>query len=263
MAWMKETSKFFSVLATVSGSVIFAGSLLLTVVFPQLHIAFAVAIGAVLAGPLIVLGLRIHPQATGEDGGARRFWPAGSEARGLVWGVVAFVTLAVCLLMPCSVVVLVWARLPPGDNWNVVGVRLLFFTSAYCGWSWWLGVCTSTIAPWFRGKVPDSFVNSFSRKEVPVEPATIKDAAAKDWQLAVIALVTFLIATGAINLNGFGLQPVARPGQVRTIVAAVMWCQAHPNTTRATAVLVAVAASITFLYRLHRAAEKSNENAGV
>lgn len=266
MAGTKETSKFFSVLATVSGSVIFAGSLLLTVVFPQLHIAFAVAIGAVLAGPLIVLGLRLHPQATVEtvEGGvSKRFWPDGAEARDLFWGVVGFITLAVCLLMPCSVVVLVWARLPPGDNWNVVGVRLLFFTSAYCGCSWWLGVCSRTIAPWFRGKVPDSFVDSFSRKEVPVEPATVKDAAAKHWQLAVIAMVAFFLAAGAINLNGLGLQPVARPGRVRTIVAAVMWCQAHPNTTRATAILVAVAASITFLYRLHRAAEKSNENAGV
>lgn len=262
MAWTKETSQFFSTLAMVSGGVIFVGSLLLVVVFPQLHIAFAVAIGAVLAGPLFALGLRVHPQATVEDGGSKRFWPDGSEARELFWGVVGFVTLAVCLLTPFFVAVKVWARLPAGDNWNVVGVRLLFFTAAYCGCSWWFGVCSKTVAPWFRGKIPDGFVDSFSRKDVPVEPATVKDAAAKDWQLAVIAVVAFFLATGAINLNGLGLQPVARPGRVRTIVSVLIWCQGHPNTTCATAALVAVAASVTFLFRLRRAADGAGSDWG-
>lgn len=260
MAWTKETSQFFSTLAMVSGIVVFVGSLLLVVVFPQLHIAFAVAIGAVLAGPLFALALRLHPQATVEDGGSKRFWPEGAEARDLFWGIVGFITLTVCLLTPFFVAVKVWASLPAGDNWNVVGVRLLFFTAAYCGCSWWFGVCFKTVAPWFRRKIPDGFVDSFSRKEVPVEPTNVKEAAAKDWQLAVIALFAFFLATGAINLNGLGLQPVARPGRVRTIVAAIIWCQAHPNTTRATAALVAVAASVTFLDRLRRAAEESNVN---
>ncbi|MFO0976762.1 MAG: hypothetical protein U0996_10215 [Planctomycetaceae bacterium] len=244
------------------GLSIVIAALVMTIVFPQWNVWVAVAVGALVGGPFIVLGLRLHPQATVEDGGSKRFWPEGSEARELFWGIVGFMTLTVCLLTPLFVAVKVWASLPPGDNWNVVGVRLLFFTAAYCGCSWWFGVCSKTVAPWFRGTIPDGFVDSFTRKEVPVEPTNVKDAAAKNWQLAVIALFAFFLATGAINLNGLGLQPVARPGRVRTIVSAIIWCQAHPNTTRATAALVAVAASVTFLFRLRRAAEKPNENTG-
>ncbi|MBL8813969.1 MAG: hypothetical protein JNM43_27620 [Planctomycetaceae bacterium] len=262
MAGKKRTSQIYSTVATGLGMLIVCATLIATIAFPQLNVGVAVAVGALLGGPFLVLGMRLHPQATSEDEESRRFWPAGSEARDLFWGVVGFVTLAVCLLTPCLVAVLVWSGLPAGDNWNVVGVRLVFFTAAYCGWSWWLGACSRTVPHWFRGKLPDQFVDSFIRKETPDEPATVKDAAAKNWQLLVVALVAFFLAAGAINLNGLGLQPIARPGRARTIVTMIIWCQAHPNTTRATAALVAVAASITFLYRLRRAAGRPNENAG-
>jgi hypothetical protein len=165
------------------------------------------------------------------------------------------------MLTPCVVVLRVWARLPPGDNWDVVGIRLVFFVAAYCGWSWWFGVCSRNVPPWFRGRLPEEFLNLFSRKKVSDEPTTVKEAAIRNQQFVLVAVVSFLFAAGAINLNGLGLQPIARPGRVRTLVAVMMWCQAHPNTTRSTAMLIGTVASAVFVHRLRLAGQRSDENA--
>jgi hypothetical protein len=253
MPHRNEKPSVASTLATLAGCAMVAGSLLLTLAFPQLHLAIALAIGSVLGAPFIVWGLRLHPHSNSAETTPRPFWPVQTEARSLFWGFVAGVTLLTCFIGPIAVVVSVSYLLPSGDHWGIVAIRLAFIVLSILGWYGWVQFASQTIPPWFRGKLSDATLDAILRDKPPEEPKTAKAAAIKNWQLAVIALVAFCVAFQAIDFNGPWLNIDGGPKRTRTIVRLLQWCRGNPNTIRSSSALVGTAALAWYLYRIRRA----------
>ncbi len=126
MPEQNSTPPIASTIVMFAGFAIVVGALLLTVAFPRLPMVIAIAIGAMLATPLIVLGLRLQPQSTPPDGTFKAFLPKLTEAKDAFWCLVAFVTLFACFVGPVAVLMLVGGWLPSGDTWGIVTLRLVF-----------------------------------------------------------------------------------------------------------------------------------------
>ena len=247
-----------STLATLAGCAIVFGSLLLTLAFPRLHLGIAIAIGAVLGTPFIVLGLRLHPPSIAADGPSKQFWPTRREARGVLWGFVAFVTLCACILGPLGIVIAVGVFLPAGDTWGIVAVRLLFIGAAVLAWYWWVKFAATTIPNWFRGRLSDETLDAITRDEPSEEPKTAKAAAIKYWQVAAIALVAFCVGFGVIDFHSPWLNIDAGPKRTHGLVRLLQWCRGNPNTVTSSSILVGAAALAWYIFQVCRVVAKPN-----
>jgi MFS family permease len=260
MPKQNATPPIASTLATLAGCAIVVGSLLLTLAFPRLHLGIAIAIGAVLGTPFIVLGLRLYPQSTPANEASKQFWPTRTEARRVLWGFVAFVTLCACVFGPIAILISFSFFLPSGDNWGIVTVRLLFIVLAILGCYWWVEFASTTIPNWFRGRLSNETLDAITSDEPPEEPQTAKAAAIKNWQLAVIALVAFCVASGVIDFGSPWLNIDAGPKRTRGFVRLIQWCRGNPNTVTSSSVLVGTAASAWYVLRIRRAAVRTKAN---
>lgn len=257
---LNQRPPIVSTLATLTGGAIVFGSLLLTLAFPRLHLGIALTIGAVFGAPFIILGMRLHSQSIADDKTPKHFWPKGNEAKKVVWGLVAIVTFFACLLGPIAVVFLIGYFLPSGDNWPIVAIRLLFVVFAVLGVYWWLKFAISTIPNWFRGKLSGEALDEFTRKEPADEPTTGKAAAIKHWQVAVVALVAFCVAFGAIDFDSPLLKIDAGPKRTRGLVRLIQWCRGNPNTVTSSSLLVGVASLAWYANQIRRAVAKPKSN---
>jgi hypothetical protein len=151
-----------STLALLTGNAILFGSLLLTLVFPQLHLGLAVAFGAMLGTPFFVLGFRLQSQSNPGDGTSKPFLPTRTEARRVFRGLVAFAIFLACFYGPLALVVLTGYILPAGDNWRVVTIRLSFVVLAACSWYSLVRFISKTTPNWFRGRLPDKTLHTLT-----------------------------------------------------------------------------------------------------
>jgi len=243
-----------STLATLAGCAIVFGSLLLTLAFPDLHLGIAIAIGAVLGTPFIVLGLRLHPQSNPGDEASRQFWPTRTEARRFLWGFIAFLTLLACVFGPIVLLISLAYFLPSGDDWGIVTIRLLFVALAFLGWYWCLRLASKTIPNRFRGRLSDETLDAFTRDEPNEQPRTAVAAATKNWQLPVIALVALCVALGVIDFDSPWLDIDAGPKRTRGLVRLIQCCRGNPNTVTSSAVIVGTAALAWYVFQIRRAA---------
>lgn len=178
---MNSKSPIVSTLVTLAGCAIVFGSLLLTVVFPQLHLGVLVVVGVLLGSPLIVLGMRLHPQSNSKEIAEKPFWPTGTEIRKSLWGIVAIATVLVCFIGPVALAIAGGFLLPPGDQWGVVALRLLWIASAMVGWVWWVKFVSTKIPQLFRGRLSDEMLNAITRQPLAEEVMTGKAAAIRHW----------------------------------------------------------------------------------
>jgi hypothetical protein len=247
-----------STLANLAGGAIIFGSLLLTVQFPQLHLGIAIAIGAVLGTPFIVLGLRLHERSLPTDGPSKQFWPTRTEGSRVFWGSVAVVTLCTSIVGPVALIIAIGYFLPSGDNWGIVTIRLLFVALAFCGWYGWFKFASITIPNWFRGRLSDETLDAFTREEPTEQPTTAFAAARKNWQLIVIALVALCIALGIIDFDSPWLDFDAGPKRTRGLVRLIQWCRGNPKTVTSSAVIVATVSSAWYVFQIRRATVPPN-----
>lgn len=249
-----------STLATLAGCAIVFGSLLLTLAFPKLHLGIAIALGAILGTPFIILGLRLHPQSNPVDGTSRQFWPTRAEARRVLWGFFAFVTLLAGVFGPMVLLISMGYFLPSGDNWGIVTIRLLFVVLAVLGWYWWVKFASKTIPNWFRGRLSDETLEAFTRDEPTEQPQTAVAAALKNWQLPVIAIVALCVAIGIIDFDSPWLNIDAGPKRARGLVRLIQWCRGNPNTVTSSAVLVGTATSAWYVFQIRRGTVTAKAN---
>lgn len=251
-----------STLATLAGCAMVFGSLLLTLAFPDLHLGVAIAIGAVLGTPFIVLGLRLHPQSNPVGDASRQFWPTRTEARRVLWGVIAFFTLLACVFGPIVLLFSLGYVLPSGDDWGIVTIRLLFVAFAICGCYWWFKFASKTIPSRFRGRLSDEALDAFTCDEPDEQPTTAVAAATRNWQLLVIALVTLCVASGVIDFDSPWLNIDAGPRRTRGLVSLVQWCRGNPNTVTSSAVIVGTAALAWYVLQIRRATVNTDGTRG-
>jgi hypothetical protein len=249
-----------STLANLAGCAIIFGSLLLTLQFPKLHLGIAIAIGAVLGTPFIVLGLRLHERSLPADGTSKQFWPTRTEGSRVFWGFVAFVTLCASIVGPIALAIVIGYFLPSGDNWGIVTIRLLFAALVFCGWYWWFKFAFKSIPNWFRGRLSDETLDAFTREEPTEQPKTAVAAARKNWQLLVIALVALCIALGIIDFDSPWLDIDAGPKRTRGLVRLIQWCRGNPKTVTSSAVIVGTVAAAWYVFQIRRATVTPNAN---
>ncbi len=251
-----------STLASLAGSLIIFGSLLLPLQFPKLHLGIAIALGAVLGTPFLVLGLRIYEGSLPADGTSKQFWPTRTEGGRVFWGFVALVTLVASIFGPIALFLGIGYFLPSGDNWSIVTIRLLFAALAVLGYYWWFKFASKTIPNRFRGRVSDEALDAFTH-DVPKErPKTPVAAATRNWQLLVIALVAFCIALGVIDFDSPWLNIDAGTRRTRGFVRLIQWCRGHPNTVTSSATIVGAAAFAWYIFQIRRAAGSADATPG-
>lgn len=251
-----------SILATLAGCAIVFGSLLMTLAFPDLHLGFAIAIGAVIGTPFIVLGLRLHTQSNPVDEASRQFWPTRTEARRVLWGFIAFFTLLACVFGPIVLLISLGYFLPSGDDWGIVTIRLLFVAFAIHGYYWWFKFASKTIPNRFRGRLSDEALEAFTRDRRNEQPTTAVAAAARNWQLLAIALVAFCVASGVIDFDSPWLNIDAGPRRTRGLVRLIQWCRGNPNTVRSSSVIVGTAALAWYVLQIRCATVNTDGTRG-
>lgn len=241
-----------STLATVVGCSCVFGSLLLTLAFPRLHLGVAIAIGAVTGAPFIALGLLLHSRSISRD--SKQFLPTITETQNLLWGGVAWAVFFVSLLAPVAIFGVLGYLLPPGDDWGMVALRLLFISVVCLVCYRWVKFVSAIIPGWFRGRVSDQTLDAMTRQEPRDEPKSRKAAALKYFHLVIIALVTFCIACGAIHFPDIKVGP----RRIRGLIGLIQWCRGNPNTVTASAGLVGAGALVLYFYRIYRASVKAS-----
>ena len=251
-----------STLATLAGCVIVFGALLLTLAFPDLHLGIAIAIGAVLGTPFIVLGFRLHSKWNPVDDGSRQFWPTRTDARRVLWGFIAFFTLLACVIGPIVLLMSLGYFLPSGDDWGIVVIRLLFVAFALLGYYWWFKFASKTIPNRFRGRLSDEALDAFTRDEPNDQPTTAVAAATRNWQLLVIALVAWCVALEVIDFDSPWLNIDAGPRQTRGLVRMILWCRGNPNTVTSSAVIVGTASLARYFFQIRRATVNTDGTPG-
>jgi hypothetical protein len=195
----KSSEASFAV--TMIGCILLFGSTAIPVHYPRVSIGMAIAIGATVGIPFIILGLLLDPKSTNADGTEKHFWPTKAEMKRVAWGFVAIMTLQAVVLGPAAIVVSVGYLLPSGDTWDIVAVRLAFVVVSALGGVWWFKFTCKTIPSWFRGKLSDKTLDTFIHVQPTEEPATAMAAAKKRWKLVVVALAAFSVALGAIDIT--------------------------------------------------------------
>ena len=159
-----------------------------------------------------------------------------------------------CFLVP----ILVWGvaalLLPAGDDWGTVIIRLAYMAAAVCGGYWWIKFAFEKLPDLFRGKISDKTLDAFTREEPKDEPKTATSAVLKNWQLPLIALVAFLVASGVIDFSSPWLDIDLGARRARRLMRLMVWCRGNPNTVLSSTVLVGVGALGLYAYRIGRAA---------
>lgn len=259
MTQQHPKSSIASSLATLVGVIVIMSlTVTLTLAYPLLHPGIAIAIGLVLGTPFIALALHLDPQSNPVDGATREFWPTRTEARSVLWGVIAVFTLLVCVLAPVGLFFALGYFLPSGDNWGVVTIRLLFVAFAFLSYCWWFRFASKTMPKLFRNRLSDETIDSFMRSEPPEQPATVVAAATRNWHLPVVAFVAFCLAFGAIDFNSPWLQVHGGPRRTRGLVLLIQWCRGNPNTTRSSGLIVGTAALAWYAVQIRRASANTD-----
>lgn len=242
-----------STLATLAGSAMIFGSVLLTVAFPRLHMGIAITIGAALGSPLIAVGLRLHPNAATKHGDPQPFLPTRAELRRTLWGMVGVAAILLCLAAPLCLFGALFYLLPEGDAWQMVGVRITCVLLVVGATLWWFRYATRTFPERFRGRISDATLDAFTREEPAKEPASIREAVLSNWQLIAIAGTAFCVAGGMVDFDSPWLDLDVGPRRLRGIARAVVWCRGNPNTVASSAWIVGGAATILFATRIRHA----------
>lgn len=259
MSQQRPKPPIASLLATLVGVIVIMSLFLtLTLAYPLLHPGIAIAIGLVLGMPFIAWGLHLHPQSIPVDGASRGFWPTRTEARRVLWGVLAVFTLLFCILVPMALLVALGYFLPSGDNWGVVTLRLVFVAFSLLAYNWWFRFASKTMPELFRKRLSDETIDSFMRSEPPEQPANAVAAAKRNWQLPVAALVALSLAFGVIDLNSPWLKIDAGPRRTRGLVLLIQWCRGNPNTTRSSGLIVGTAALAWYVVQIRRASANTD-----
>jgi hypothetical protein len=251
-----------STLAFLAGIAIVFGSLLLSLQFPNLHIGIAIAIGAVLGTPFIVLGLRLYEGALSAAGTSKKFWPSRTEGGRMLWGFVALVTLLASILGPIALFIGIGYFLPSGDDWGIVTIRLLFLALAVLGYYWWFKFASKTIPNRFRGRLSDEALDDFIHGEPKERSTTPVAAATRNWQLLLITLVAFCVALGVINFDSPLFKIDVGPRRTRGFVRLIQWIRGNPNTVSSSATIVGAAAFALYVFKIRRAAVNADATPG-
>jgi len=251
-----------STLASLAGSAIVFGSLLLPLQFPELHLGIAIAIGAVFGTPFIVLGLRLYEGSLPADGTSKPFWPTRAEGGRVFWGVVALVTLCASIFGPIVLFIGIGYFLPSGDDWSVVTIRLLFVALAVLGYYRWFQFASKTIPSWFRGRLSDEALDAFTRDEPKERPTSPVAAATRNWHLLAVALVAFCVALGVIDFDSPWLNIDAGSRRTRGLVRLIQWCRGNPNTVSSSATIVGTAAFAWYVFQIRRASFSTDATPG-
>ena len=170
----------------------------------------------------------------------------------------AIATVLVCFIGPVALAIAVGLLLPPGDQWGVVALRLLWIVAAVVGWVWWVKFVSARIPAWFRGRVSEEMLVAMTRQQVADEAMTAKAAAIRHWQLVLIAGIAFSVAFGAIDFDSPWFEIDGGVRRTRGLMLVIQWCRGNPNTVTSSAVLVGTAASAWYVYQIWRAIERSN-----
>jgi hypothetical protein len=240
--------------ATFSGMALIFGSLLLTLVFPRLHVGIAIAIGAALGAPLVILGLWLGSNHAAANQPPRSFWPTKAEA----WGILGVLVFFACVLAPVCMFLLIAFFLPSGDDWGIVILRIVTVVVALGASIWWIKFASKTIPKWF----PDGTIDAFTWETPAEEPKSAAVAAYKNWQIGVIAIVAFCVAFGVIDYNSPILNVDAGGKRARGFMRLITWCRGNPNTVTSSSALVGFGALGFYAFRIVSAA-KAKKSASI
>jgi len=244
-------SSIASAFAIALGFVAFLIPVWICISYPNVPIVVAMALGAIIAAPLLVLGFRIHPESSAKDR-TRHFLPAQSET----WSMASMWALAVADIMPPVLCIAIAYLLPAGDDWGLVALRLSLLVIAGCAWVGWRMWVRPRIETWFRGKISDDVIEKTDRNEHQDIPRIGIASEWNTWGLALIAIPAFCVVFGVIDFDSPWLDSdVERSrGQGRVLALFIAWCRANPNTVWSAALLLGVGALGLFAFRMGRAA---------
>ncbi len=255
----KPQSSVISKIVVFSGIALMCAPVCLAASDPRLPIGVAVVVGLALGVPMLVWGFRLHPNHVSTDCSSRHFWPKPNEA----WGILGFLTFFLSYLAPFCVFIPLFRMLPAGDDWGLVMIRIVLVVASVCCTWWWITFAQKKFPEKFGGRISDELVNSFRVSQTPVEPVGILPAAREHWQLVVVAITAFLVATGVVDFNDPWLKIDAGPRRLRGIVRLLVWCRGNPNMVRSSSLVAGLAALGLFAYRITQAYARSGKNRSV
>ena len=230
---------------------------------PQLPIWLAILVGAVIGGPVLVIGTRVMQDSTNHTAnamepspGAKKFWPTQTEK----WGILALAIFLASAMVPILFFIPFILLLQANDSWTIAIVRTVLFAFGVVGARYWLEFAKNEIPNFFRGKLSDEALDSFMKQPTPETPRTAMQAAFFNWHLLLFAAVALLVVWGIVNVNQLGLNPPnpnAGGRRFRGFVRVLVWCQGNPNTMKSLSALVSVASLVLYGVRVGRASTQS------
>jgi hypothetical protein len=236
----------------LSNVVVFAGiattmlMICLPVVFVQFPIWLSLMLGVAIGVPLLVVGFLLHPESIISHPN-EPFLPTKDKLVEYGWASIAFCTLLALVIAPIGILGATIVLLP-GDSWPIVVLRLVACCGAIAWWRW--SPAMEYTKGLFRGKVSDSLLDGITGNESP-DSTNVVTAAIRKWEFESLfsvvayfsfAAAAFCLAFEVINLNQPWIQrPIGR-GKIRGILRILAWLASHPNTTKAFAWCVCIAA---------------------
>lgn len=253
MSWREKKSERLAFALINAAGFVLITPVMLGIFFDLWSIGIAFIVGAVLAIPLIVLGLIFMP-AFERDPEPKPFLPRRRDLIELVWNTLFYGSLiALVILIPAIFAALMFFVFPPGDDWGIVMLRFTAVSIALAaGYLLWQKL-PSIMRLMFEGKVSEAMLSDLDSK--PAEASVVLSplaAAWKHWRLALITLIAFAIALGVIDLNHPAMRFDGAPRRLRGIVEIINWCRGNPNTFRSSALLVGFASAGWFGFKVRR-----------
>ena len=220
---------------------------------PSFPIWMAIALGALVGGPLVVFGMRIHPNSDPEGEHSQSFWPTRKQG----WGLLAFFVFFASVLIPFAIFAIGVFLLRKGDDWGIVILRLVFLVSIGLGAYCWFKFAAKRLPEWFRGKLSDELLDAFTREPPQESPTSVIDAATKNWRLVLVAAVALCISMGFVDLDSPWLNFEASTKRTRGFIALIRWCRGNPNTVWSSALLLGLGSLGLLAYRIWDVAKKN------
>jgi hypothetical protein len=250
MTQQMPRSSVASAFAIALGLVAFLIPVWICISYPNVPIVVAMALGAIIATPLLVLGFRIHPDASAKARN-NHFLPSQPEK----WSMASMWALAVADIMPPVLCIAIAYLLPAGDDWGFVALRLSLLVIAGCAWVGWRMWVRPRIETWFRGKTSNDVIEITDRHERQDIPRTAIASEWNTWGLALIAIPALCVAFGLFDFDNPWLDSdVERSrGQGRVYALIIAWCRANPNTVWSVSLLLGAGALGLFAFRVGRA----------
>ena len=244
---MKSVQLFYVLLFV--GFAIITGSLLLPIKFWQMPVWLAIVIGVFAGAPVLMIGLKMHPESKASDReGKRSFWPTLAER----WGMLGLLVFAATILVPPFLFVAIMSVIPPGDGWGIVTIRVLTLAAFLGGFMWWIGFARTNLIELFRGKISDATLVSFKPTTEP-EPKSFAASVSANWPLVVLAAIALCVAFGQIQLDNPWLNVGNGSRRFRGIAKMLIWCRGNPNTVASTSGLIGFGALAIFGYQIRSA----------